>query len=517
MSSIVIGFGGTGAKIVHSFVMLAASGAVKLSQPVKVLLVDQDDKNGNTQRAAEAITLYRQIREKVMDGVDDNVRPLNVQIEIYSHVIWQPLKGEGKTLGAAFRYDAQSGPDDITSRLLEFLYSPQELVETTLGEGFRGHPSIGAPVFANTLDFEDEPWHSVWADIEQGIKSSGSTVVLCGSIFGGTGASGIPSTCKILRQRLNDQGAAGDRGRVVLNLAMPYFTIREEKGAGLQAHGNNFPANSKAALQYYHDARYLEFCDELYLIGENDPAPIEVAAKGSKLQRNSAHPVELFAACNIVSALDSDETGNLVLTQRAHAGTYGWDDLPLNDDHAKYGPGYVRARMAAFARTCYAAQSLHNALQNYKKQGSLGDLAWLKDYFAETRDIDLEKIKQFERLAQLFLEWAGEMQLSAASILSNERTYRADWFNPDNIVSGRASDMTVQLKTLDPDLMGTLLQPRLSEETYTFRMLHHDLQRKPAGSMRPGLAGLICDIYRESGRTLPAFGSALVKQGDDHA
>ena len=518
MSSIVIGFGGTGAKMVHSFVMLAASGAIKLAQPVKILLVDQDRSNGNTQRTAEAVELYRKIHE-LMEAADDSVRPFNVKLETYSDVIWQPLRQAEATMAKVFRHTEIRSQQDVSSLLLETLYSHQELKETTLGEGFRGHPNIGAPVFAETLDFNAEPWRTVLQDIHQGIHAAGSTVVLCGSIFGGTGAAGIPSTCKILRQHIEKEGRAADRAQLVLNLAMPYFTIREQQGAGLQADGKYFAVNSKAALQYYHDARYLEFCDALYLLGDVDPAPIEIASVGGKTQRNPAHPVELFAACNIVHALSNKDAGRkLVLTQRTDAGSYQWDDLPVNDDAGIYAPGYIRARVGAFARTCYALQSLKTALDHYKATKNLGDLAWLLNYFPDTAQMNATQIEEVERMAQLFLEWAGEMQLSAASIQSKKVVYGAKWFKAETIVEGRAPDMTVRLKKLDPDSISTILQPEQAEERYTFRMLHHDLQRKPAGSMRPGLPGLVRDLYGECGKKLTGFHSNLAPAaGGSHA
>ncbi len=516
MSSIVVGFGGTGAKMVQSFVLLAASGALKLARPVKVLLVDQDKGNGNTQRTAELIDLYLKL-QKMVEKVADT-RPFNVKLEVYSDIVWQPLRQTDITMGKFFRHTEDAGREDIASLLLDVLYTREELTRTTLGEGFRGHPSLGAPIFAETLDFSADPWHRLWQDIEQGVNGPGATVVLCGSIFGGTGAAGIPSTCKLLRERLDKLGAAGKRGRIVLNLALPYFTIREKQGAGLQANGKHFAANSKAALEYYHDARYLEFCDEIYLTGENDPAPIELASLGGKTQRNASHPLELFAACNVAHAVREGRAHGLVLTQRALPKTYQWSDLPLNDDTAVYGQGYVRARLGAFARTCYAMQSMRFALDGYKANAAVGDLAWLLDYFPDTKQLNAEDIKLVQRFSQLFLEWVGELELSAASIVNDEKPYSAEWFNADHLVNGSPADMSVHLKPINPDLMSTILLPSLQEERYSFRQLHHDLQRKPAGSARPGIAGLICDVYAAAGKTLPAFAAQAVNTtGGTHA
>ena len=510
MSLLIIGFGGTGAKMVQSFVMLAASGALKLAQPVKILLVDQDRGNGNTQRTAETIESYRAAR-RLIAADPGAVRPFNVDIQIYSEIIWQPLMDASATLGRTFRHNDSAADPDLTTRLLDVLYTREQLLETTLDKGFRGNPNIGAPVFADRLRFDAEPWRTVDSDLAAGIASGSATVVLCGSIFGGTGAAGIPSTCKVLRQRLKQVHRDGannqpPRTRLVLNLAMPYFSIREEQNAGLQADGAHFLANSKSALQYYFDAHYLDFCDAMYLLGEQDPAPIDVAKVGDAGQRNAAHPLELFAACNIAAAFNAPKfNADFILTQRTARETYAWDDLPLNGDAAHYPAGYVRARIGAFARMCFALEAAAPALDTYKASERLGDHAWLLNYFPRSASLNSDELKQLRHMAKLFLVWAGELELSADSMSSKVQKYGAEWFDPQPIVAGSPRNLSVALTPIDPEKLSGLVRPVRSEERYSYRTLHHDLQRKPAAAVKPGLAGFVCDLYRESGKTLTGF------------
>ena len=101
MSLIVIGFGGTGAKIVQSFIMMAGAGALKISRQVKILLVDQDRGNGNTTSADEAFKAYRDLRAMLHQG-GDSVRPFSVDLQPCFDGIWQPLTNDRATLRSTF-------------------------------------------------------------------------------------------------------------------------------------------------------------------------------------------------------------------------------------------------------------------------------------------------------------------------------------------------------------------------------------------------------------------------------
>ena len=70
----------------------------------------------------------------------------------------------------------------------EVLYSEKERT-TQLHEGFRGHPSIGAAVMAQTVLGGGEPWKTFNSKVA---KDPNPKIFLAGSIFGGTGASGLP-------------------------------------------------------------------------------------------------------------------------------------------------------------------------------------------------------------------------------------------------------------------------------------------------------------------------------------
>lgn len=93
-------------------------------------------------------------------------------------------------------------------QLYEVLYSQRER-KTPLDVGFRGHPSIGAAVLTRTI-----PTCALWTNLTAKIKveiGAGKTVKICiaGSIFGGTGAAGIPTIARLLRNAFQNQISIG--------------------------------------------------------------------------------------------------------------------------------------------------------------------------------------------------------------------------------------------------------------------------------------------------------------------
>lgn len=98
-------------------------------------------------------------------------------------------------------------------------------------EGFRGHPDLGVLFFADLLgaledmraqgqpDELNAMVDRMRADLDRGETVQ---VLLTGSIFGGTGASGIPAVSRYLRHRF-----AGDTDRFVMGavLMLPYYRV----------------------------------------------------------------------------------------------------------------------------------------------------------------------------------------------------------------------------------------------------------------------------------------------------
>ena len=134
-------------------------------------------------------------------------------------------------------------------------------------------------------------WETFWADVENTSEEGGVRVFLAGSIFGGTGAAGIPT----LGARgcsgppaavLGDRSDGRKRSKVRLGaaLVLPYFTFDPGTTAGPQMFvtAADFPIATKAALHYYQ-TKPLAF-DDLYLVGDSlgQKSAASAPARGSR-------------------------------------------------------------------------------------------------------------------------------------------------------------------------------------------------------------------------------------------
>src|SRR5207302_1604172 len=97
---------------------------------------------------------------------------------------------------------------------------------TSLEFGFRGHPSIGAAVMAAAVKLGgEEPWASLRDQISLDVGAGeGAKVMLFGSIFGGTGASGVPTIARLVKNEFSSQ-LRNKPFKIGSVLMLPYFSF----------------------------------------------------------------------------------------------------------------------------------------------------------------------------------------------------------------------------------------------------------------------------------------------------
>ncbi|MDD3214611.1 MAG: hypothetical protein PHY64_13125, partial [Eubacteriales bacterium] len=131
-------------------------------------------------------------------------------------------------------------------------------------------------------------------------------VMLLGSIFGGTGASGIPSISRYLRNRFSR-----DADRFILSsvLMLPYYDVPPaavDETLEIVVKSSAFLDKARTALQYYgmegmirsSEADTRGLYDALYLLGLPQEAFVttRIYSTGSQSQENDAHLLEWLAA-----------------------------------------------------------------------------------------------------------------------------------------------------------------------------------------------------------------------------
>jgi len=296
--NVVIPIGGSGMRVAEAFVHLAASGFFKDKDidNMYIFPVDPDVNNGNLLRLMNVVATYKSIRSNLANNIPkglENLPIFSTRLEISPRALIPMRDARSFTSIFNLNEDRQS---DILARSL---YTSEEL-EQELGEGFRGRPSIGLPVILYHV-----PQQDLWQRLVELIRqkqnlNSELRVILIGSVFGGTGASGLPAISKLLRNQFKNIKIAGI-------FLLPYFRFRVDPFAeGIVANPDTFDQKTLQALRYYGLSGYDRVFDHIYMIGFRRPFIFRRFALGARGQLNPITIIDLIAATAIKDFLDRD-------------------------------------------------------------------------------------------------------------------------------------------------------------------------------------------------------------------
>ncbi|MFM1842255.1 MAG: hypothetical protein RLZZ490_991 [Cyanobacteriota bacterium] len=410
-----IGVGGSGAKCLEAAIFLQALGLYGDCE-LRILLVDADNANGNSQRTdknfrttEDAQKAFKQGKTPLMKG------------DFRHYGIWNPLADQihSSNLASVFNKQALQAGAPPLAKLFDALYSPAEQ-QADLNVGFRGRPPIGSAVMSrlklDDLNQGQPAWQQLFnnlvTDLGAGDKDD-VTVHFFGSIFGGTGASGVPTLAKLVANKLQEGGLTA---RINASLLLPYFGF-DKPDDGEQtvfAETRFFALNTQAALQYLTEQSEGSF-DSVYLIGDHTKTEYTPSTGGAN-QENGAHFVELYAAlaANHGFGKFSGNTQALYIS-RAEANTLHWTDLPDSE--------IVKQQLSKGVRFAYAwLYNFSLELESARKLGGkkfAKGAPWFRHFFALKRGegdkplvSDDQEVARNEALTLWcgkFLTWAQQM------------------------------------------------------------------------------------------------------------
>jgi len=322
MSNFLIAVGGSGAKLMHSLIHLGAAGMLPANRTtLTALLVDPDENNGNIEECRNLERIYHACRELNV-GKTDLFRG---QISLKGP--WTPITSQSDSLKEIFNYNQLANNDSEEAQLMDLFFERGEL-EMSVKQGFRGRPAIGATVFANSVNFERGDWKDFRTAIKNASAAASPHILFAGSVFGGSGASGVPTLVRLLSNHIQKDVSNARYGLILL---LPYFQFRPVEGEAIQADPASFPLATAEALKYYDERGFLSICHTLYAVGEQVPAEMSVSAVGAKEQRNEPHFIELVAGMGALRFFDEDSRAqDYRLASRVADGKVTWDDLPCD-------------------------------------------------------------------------------------------------------------------------------------------------------------------------------------------
>jgi hypothetical protein len=411
MNYYVIGIGGTGAKCIEALTHLVTAGMMP-DGTLHTIFVDADTANGNVERTQIALKQYIACRQLEIG----NTELFKTEITLSNPEIWSPVTANGgsarQSLNDIFSYNilrARQKENSCLADLFDVLFSPEEK-STLLEKGFRGHPSIGAAVMANAMQFDTvEPWKTIIEEIANDV-GNGKNVKLFvfGSIFGGTGAAGFPTIARLIRDAISKQKKFPSE---LLNLGgaliLPYFSfISKEDCQELRANSEDFLLNTQAALKYYHHQNYDQVYDSIYLLGDESMNPAKNFSIGARNQQNDPHFIEIYAALAAIDFFKNKKVPHYRMVARHEAEKIEWQDLPDGNSGNN-----IKNKLRQLTRFSVAfLEVYHPMLEDIRTQGKGHRAPWYVDFFErqqvvlsdnETQD-SLRRIKEY---CESYLDW----------------------------------------------------------------------------------------------------------------
>ena len=439
MVNLILGLGGTGAKVVESFIHCCAAGLGP--DQASVVLLDQDKSNGNTQRACETLARYMDAREMRPAG---ETRCDLLRTDLTPHpepaspdkCRWVPQDGREQTLAELMALQLLEAP--LPRDLAHVFFhadkggEDREELEMRLHEGYRGRPHVGSAALMLRLESDD-----FWKSVVKIVRDSDKVrVFLCGSVFGGTGAATLPTLARRLRQEAIGEGRPL---RTAGALMLPYFTFPSSKEDGKEnvAASNELLFQSQTALRYYHTEMVAGGepygFDDLYLIGWNPPISLKYHSAGSENQRNPPLAPELFAA--LAAARFFVEAGegyqgrqppSMRAISRGEGRRLVWEDLPGVPERRGTESAY-----AAWLRFCWLWHYNYGGIYGDSSPKGAEDESWARQLLGDSPNAHASQAGKLGAYVKTALEYAMAM-----SVFSSSSDFSFDLWDQANAASG---------------------------------------------------------------------------------
>lgn len=462
-----LSIGGSGAKVMESLTHLCAAGLLpnrERQEKLYIMTIDPDVGNGNLKRSSAALNNLC-VFQRFATG--RNTPLFKTEVITAEPFIWNPVEHD-KKLDDVMAY--MSYKDTPIGSLYETLYTQKER-NTFLNEGFRGHPSIGAAVMAkkvvlNDTEFvsdDNEPWGTfeklVRADAKNGETAR---IFIAGSVFGGTGAAGLPTISQLLHNRFKE---LCDEGKVIIGgaLILPYFSFTKpaEYEGELAAKAENFLTNTQAALKYYSIKE--KYYDAMYLIGDDLRAEVKDFSVGASSQNNDAHIVDFYGAMAAIDfySKSKEQLNSCSYISRNNENCYDWSGFP---DIVMDGKNVrVKDLFAQFIRFIFAYAHIVKPVLHDLASGKIDNYIypWYVDYL-EGFDLDTNEIKNFEEYVESFVRWLGQIGANGTQREVKMVYPDAFSFSPAAIVPEKFANCICEE---DTDITVHELWYRLSENT----------------------------------------------------
>jgi len=507
----VLAIGGTGNKVLESIVYGAAADAFYWIDPqtdekhpiddLHMLSVDVDASCGNTTRAKMACAYYERV-QKNMEKLSRKHRGFHTRLKLRQ---WN-MSSEVRELSI----DAQVKNHKADHPLAHTLFNKTES-SLEYSEGFRGHPDLGVLFFSDLLEKLNDPrrktvqddFLDILADMRRDLELGDKVcVALVGSIFGGTGASGIPILSKYLRETF---ASYGDQFRMSVTLMLPYYKVpasAANEEVEIVINSTVFMDKAKTALDYYgaeqmvSSFRQSGVYDSLYLLGLPKEGFVSMRryATGSGAQENDAHVMEWLATRSIAhffwnSRLHQSERGCYAF--QMHTPTFSWESFDDDEKYYRIQYGGLLKAAAVYMAECYPY--LKKALADTRLMSSR-DVNYFTAFFRSARKASEEEreelIREMDAIARFFRfygNWFIQVLRSLPPTMRTSTQHEQDLVEAEQLygklISARVGYELFRRQEGGDPKQGARLEAELKEVTAEFEAANKELSRQEYNSM----------------------------------
>jgi len=425
MINILLGIGGTGAKVIESALMLLMAGA----GPAKtyVGLIDQDGANGNVSRTHRTLNDYLRFRQTWAEEAhpahtlkwgtahrgaigDVDIEPLFEDAEDNNRALWCPTKRSG-TLRSLVGENMSAEQRALFDLL--FMRGEEEQ-ELSHDKGYRGRAHVGATAMMAALIDDDNRLMKRLRSLMEDPAHGPVNIFIVGSAFGGTGAAGFPTLARALH-RLRRSPDFANPNQVAIGglLMLPYFSFKDPDEAGeAVVTSDEIMPKARLALEFYDTLFQREKTfDQFFTLGWPELLPLGYHEAGGPEQANPAMPPEWLAATSIMEFFataerpDPDDASPVrVRTSARMSPAIRWRNLAS-------GKGLMGARLISLLRFCAYWRYMADPILDEKKFILRN---WAQKQASRTqRDDAVDALKAVNTLADDVLNWAAAIEYTA--------------------------------------------------------------------------------------------------------
>lgn len=432
----LLAIGGTGARCMEAVIYLAAAGLFQT--PMNVLIIDPDQNNGNSVKTRTLIANYhslyvaRQPEHAEKKGGVFGLggaklpaptlfqAPINVRrdSDAQHSIFWDNPNPTSRRFGEIIQYQAQK---EELRNFLDLFYEPADL-EMVLNVGYQGRTNVGAVALKQDLEgtanLAQKGLREFLEKLNIDIQTREARIFVMGSVFGGTGAAGLPTIPQLIENLPTDVIAKEPRSRLRYGCAMmtPYFSFPKgsSAGAGPGTDSARHAVATQAALLHY--AHVPPGYQHIYFIGAPDrPQTNRSNIIGGQHQTNAPHYAELVAALAAWQffALDQINPVNRELhfadtmQNKSDLGV-NWKTLPVNPNNAA-ARDHIKRVLAVFTTLTYFYKNL---LYKDLSNGQYKDAIWYRDNFGHltlNNDHEFDLLKILYDFSCSYLGWLSEV------------------------------------------------------------------------------------------------------------